>query len=637
MWALAGREGALDLSQRTDLMAFACGAIGVVGLIATFWRRVDEDEATAAARLARAVKAIGEPQWTSSLGGDLKVIDVAFAFRPYSNARAAALPASPAGRLAKVVEDYRELRPRRMVITGSPGAGKTVLARKFVLELNRLRGEEEPVPVLVALADWDKEQRFDDWLAGHLSRDYGLPSRSAVRLVAARMVLPVLDGLDEMDPAGALGVDSRAGRALESLARYQDGTEPAPLVLTCRTQAYDTLEGEGAHILDAARLEITPVTSEQAVTFLELRGAARRPERWRPLLHELRARPTGPLARALSTPWRLTLAAVAYDREGDPAELLAYATEEQVADRLLSRFITASALNAAVGPGRYAPDRVHRGLRVLAASLGAGNTAETDLTLTRLGRLVPKWQLGLVLVALLLPVAVLETFLVLRDLSGGVLLPAVAGIVVSVRVVVRVWTGRSHDGGVTVTIPRVGSPLWRVAGIRCIRSLGRSRFGLSALLALVGLTWWLAGPGGESLVGLLLPVLAVATTVVVVGTLSEVDSTAVGPTGELRGHLWFLTLAAAAVVRLILQGAGDDALGLSLVALAGAIAVLAVQALTNFVAYLLFLLVNRRSVPFRLARFLEWSVSAGLVRTSGAAYQFRHREFQEWLVRHPVP
>ncbi|CAM5238097.1 hypothetical protein GCM10010230_28400 [Streptomyces narbonensis] len=31
------------------------------------------------------------------------------------------------------------------------------------------------------------------------------------------------------------------------------------------------------------------------------------------------------------------------------------------------------------------------------------------------------------------------------------------------------------------------------------------------------------------------------------------------------------------------------------------------------------------------------SVSAGLMRTSGAVYQFRHREFQEWLVRHPEP
>ncbi|MFJ3903342.1 NACHT domain-containing protein [Streptomyces sp. NPDC090025] len=311
LWALAGRSGALDLSQRTDLMAFACGAIGVVGLVATFWRRTEEDEAGAAARLARVVRATGEPQWADALGGDLTAIDVTFTFRPYATARAAVLPASPEGRLEKVVEDYRGIRPRRLVVTGEPGAGKTVLARKFVMELNRVRAADEPVPVLVALADWDTGESLRDWLARHLERDYGMPAASARKLLAAGLVLPVLDGLDEMDPssgpagpAGAAGgpgvagvvggtpvAGERAARALAALARYQDGTEPAPLVLTCRSREYDALEAAGAHMLDAARLEIDPVTPARAHAFLASRGAARRPARWQPLLDELAARP----------------------------------------------------------------------------------------------------------------------------------------------------------------------------------------------------------------------------------------------------------------------------------------------------------------------------------------------------------
>lgn len=55
------------------------------------------------------------------------------------------------------------------------------------------------------------------------------------------------------------------------------------------------------------------------------------------------------------------------------------------------------------------------------------------------------------------------------------------------------------------------------------------------------------------------------------------------------------------------------------------------------VMYLCWLVVNCRRVPFRLSRFLDWSRSAGLIRVTGGVYQFRHREFQEWLVRHPVP
>lgn len=46
---------------------------------------------------------------------------------------------------------------------------------------------------------------------------------------------------------------------------------------------------------------------------------------------------------------------------------------------------------------------------------------------------------------------------------------------------------------------------------------------------------------------------------------------------------------------------------------------------------------RRKHSPFRLARFLDWSCDAGLMRFSGPAYQFRHRELQLWLAAHPYP
>jgi hypothetical protein len=43
-------------------------------------------------------------------------------------------------------------------------------------------------------------------------------------------------------------------------------------------------------------------------------------------------------------------------------------------------------------------------------------------------------------------------------------------------------------------------------------------------------------------------------------------------------------------------------------------------------------------LPWRLGRFLHWCYTdAGLVRTAGIAYQFRHRELQDYLARHPQP
>ncbi|MFI1582849.1 hypothetical protein [Embleya sp. NPDC020630] len=56
--------------------------------------------------------------------------------------------------------------------------------------------------------------------------------------------------------------------------------------------------------------------------------------------------------------------------------------------------------------------------------------------------------------------------------------------------------------------------------------------------------------------------------------------------------------------------------------------------------YLMFLLcvrVGPRALPWRLGRFLHWATGAGLMRTSGIAYQFRHRELQDWLARNPTP
>ncbi|MFD5324602.1 NACHT domain-containing protein [Streptomyces sp. NPDC127092] len=640
LWALRGRgDGPLGLSERTDLIAMVVGVSGLAIAALALARTPEQDLAVVVARLAREVKALGEPQWTRALGGDLQAIDVAFSFRRYTVARAAELPATPAGRLEQVVEDFLALRPRRMVITGEPGAGKTVLARKFVMELNRVRPADEPVPVLVNLADWDTDQRFDTWLARHLSRDYGLRAKAAERIVAARMVLPVLDGLDEMEPADAVGTGSRAGRALAALARQQDGTEPAPLVLTCRSTQYDALEAVGGHILDAARLEIAPVAPGQAVRFLELRGAARRPELWRPLLDELRDRPDGVLAGALSTPWRLTLAAVAYDREGDPAELIGLTTEAEVADRLLSRFVAASTANALVGPGRYAPQRVHRGLRLLAVSLGEGSAAETDLVLTRLARQVPKWLVGAVVTVLMLPALLVNTTVLLHwdDVDGAERWLSVVGMLVVVGVMLSALRGRLNTVEPTTAVPRLGSPLWRLGAVRALRRAPRSFAGIFGLaMALVG-PWVFATRSG---LGPLF-VTGISTGALVTGavslTLSEVDRAAVGPTGALRNQLWMLAFGVPAVVLVAVflpEDGPERLMGLSVVGLVTAVGVFV---LTDLVAYVLFLLLNPHRVPFRLARFLDWSVAAGLMRTSGAAYQFRHREFQEWLVRHPGP
>ncbi len=65
-----------------------------------------------------------------------------------------ALTVASSDDLAVLVEDFRRLRRRRLVILGPAGAGKTTLAVQILLQLLRTRDlhPDEPVPVLLSLA-----------------------------------------------------------------------------------------------------------------------------------------------------------------------------------------------------------------------------------------------------------------------------------------------------------------------------------------------------------------------------------------------------------------------------------------------------------------------------------------------------
>lgn len=606
--AIAGTAAVLVVMVRAGTGDVDPGGalVGVVSLLVTVWsgwmawqtlRWQDTDTAGLADRLAGEVERREEQVRLRLLGSSTRSINVDFTLIPAPAHDA--VGAAEHGTLAQIADYYRALRPGRLVITGAPGAGKTVLALELMLLLVRAPGEPVPVPVPVrlTLSSFDPSRHsLEAWVAAALADTYRLRPAAARALVVARKVLPVLDGLDEMDLDAGPDYASRAAQALQAMNDYLQGTSRGQLIVTCRGTSYTALREARMWAEDAAHIHIQPVTAKAAWDFLISR--TRTPERWQLVLDELAKAPDGPLAQGLSTPWRLTVAATVYERRHadgtwphDPAELLnpALGTPEAVRDHLLDLLIPAvtDAATTSASTGRYTADQVRTWLTVLADYLHT-NTATarmvhgrrlsgTDIVLHELWPLAGPRRarnvhalLDSAVVAASLPLVFFPTGLSLHTLSGAYLAFSLLVLVFCSRE----WKDRNLLG-----------PAGRSA---------RSSPHRLATSADVSPDVWTV----------------VVITMFFVGLCMGISVGAGLLGGLVCGLGWSLATTA-------LFGPG--------------------AARVRYVALLLSTRRRRSNqrLPWRLRHFLDWCCQAGLMRTAGVAYQFRHRELQDFLARTP--
>jgi len=348
------------------------------------------------------------------------------------------------------------------------------------------------------------------------------------------------------------------------------------------------------------------------------------------------------LATVLSTPWRLCLTATVYHHDGDPGELLTLPDADALDRHLLARFIPA-AVRTAPNPRGYTPQDVHRWLHHLTTHLDPTGTfpatapqgAEaTDLVLHELWPLAGRTR-------------VQATDVFLTTLTFLFLLPFAWTAPQRLSGAFMIGIGAAVSG---VVATQAGSPMSPANPFRTPQR--RREFALRLTVGLVtGLTVGLvtgltAGPTAGLTAGLAVGLAAGLAAGIgsrlapgFAGGLAQEPGANLGARAVVRsdalvglvfGLLWGLAVGLAAE-----HGSGP-AFGLTFGLTAGLTFGL-ISGGRSAWRYAVFLLCSRRRLPFRLGLFLDWAVTTGLMRHSGPAYQYRHRELQHWLRQYPQP
>jgi hypothetical protein len=561
-------------------------------------------------------------------------------------------PADLAGKDNELVNVLDRVPTGRMVVLGEPGAGKTMLMIRLVLDLIGHRSDGEPVPILVSMASWNPYEDLREWLAAQLLIDHpGLtgpppPGRmertQAAALLADHLILPVLDGLDEIP-------EQIRGPAIDKI---NDALRPGErLVVTCRSEPYrDAIRPKGGPELRpveaAAAIELCPL--ELAVAREYLWHGAPGPEtraRWDRLFNRLGKK--APVREAFTTPLMVGLAHTVYNSSPaesstvrpDPFQLRNRAlTDRKAVESLLFDAFIPAVYRHDPG-GRWTAQDAEKWLVFLARHLER-KIASPDLAWWQLRRSMPRTaEEAVVVVAAAVGVA--------AGVMAGLAMAAFvvvararvpAGVVVGLMVGVGVMAGaaglvsrssaEAPARGVRISGPG-GMPVGALtAGLVILLGVAAALKGGSVAAAVLDLAIFAAFAAG---------IMAVAGLEGVPGDLAEAASPQAALAHDRRMAL-LLTLAAgpgAGIIVGVMAGsvAGPGA-GIAIGVLAGAGVGLGVSARqTAWPSYLLTVgwLAFSHQLPRPLMSFLADAHQRGVLRQAGAVYQFRHIELQHRL------
>jgi hypothetical protein len=167
-----------------------------------------------------------------------------------------------------IVEVYEQAN-HELLILGEPGTGKSTLLLQLALYLLDLAEKDiaHPLPVKLPLSTWpEKHLPLDTWIAEQLREDYQVPLTIAQQWVNQEQVLPLLDGLDEMEeqarPACIAAINTYHQNHLHPLvvcSRYEDYSKAT----TSRRKRRLSLQNA---------IVVQPLTAQQVKEYLEQEG-----------------------------------------------------------------------------------------------------------------------------------------------------------------------------------------------------------------------------------------------------------------------------------------------------------------------------------------------------------------------------
>jgi GTPase SAR1 family protein len=159
----------------------------------------------------------------------------------------------------KLIELYDQFNGQ-LLILGAPGAGKSFLLHQLAMELveRAEQNQNEPVPVIFSLATWQPQQSLKEWMISDLSQRYGLRANHISHLFSLGIILPLLDGLDEV------AVFDLRQRCVTAINDYRQEGTPVSIVVTCREKDYQDLTTLTLNIA----LVVQPLTLNQINKYL---------------------------------------------------------------------------------------------------------------------------------------------------------------------------------------------------------------------------------------------------------------------------------------------------------------------------------------------------------------------------------